>query len=47
MERAVEELDLPTGPVSVLRLLWRLRRGVDEEIERVREIGAELTARLG
>ena len=46
VDQAVDELDLPTGPVSALRLLWRLRRGVGEEVDRVRDIGEELIARL-
>lgn len=46
VDRAVEELDLPTGPVSALRLLWRLRKGVGEEVDRVTEIGQELIERL-
>ena len=46
VDRAVEELDLPTGPVSALRLLWRLRKGVGEEVDRVTEIGQELIDRL-
>lgn len=32
---AVEEADLPTGPASLLRLIWRLRKGVGPEIERL------------
>lgn len=46
VDDAVAEPDLPTGPMSVLRLVWRLRRGVDDEVARVRAVGDELRERL-
>jgi len=32
---AVAEADIPTGPVGFLRLMWRLRRGVGPEVDRL------------
>ncbi len=32
---AYEEADLPTGPMALLRLIWRLRKGVGPEIDRL------------
>lgn len=34
-DAAVAEADLPTGPVSLLRLVWRLRKGVGPEVDRL------------
>lgn len=35
IDRAMERADLPTGPVSVIRFLYRLRKGVGSEVERL------------
>lgn len=32
---ATEKADLPTGPLSVIRFLFRLRKGVGSEVERL------------
>jgi hypothetical protein len=32
---AVAEADIPTGPVGFLRLMWRLRKGVGPEVDRL------------
>ena len=34
-ETAVAEADIPTGPASFMRLVWRLRKGVGPEVERL------------
>lgn len=34
-DSAVVAADLPTGPVALLRLVWRLRKGVGPEITRL------------
>lgn len=39
-DAAIAEADLPTGPVAFLRLMWRLRKGVGPEVER---LGAVVT----
>ncbi len=44
---AVDRADLPTGPLSIIRFLWRLRRGVGSEVERVRDVVADLGTELG
>lgn len=44
---ALEDADLPTGPISVARLLVRLRRdGADDEIDRLRGVLAGLSEGL-
>lgn len=35
---AVDEADLPTGPVAFLRMVWRLRNGVGPEVERLEAV---------
>lgn len=35
---ATEKADLPTGPLSVIRFLYRLRKGVGTEVERLDKI---------
>ncbi len=39
---AVQEADLPTGPAAFMRLIWRLRKGVGPEVERLAAVVAEL-----
>jgi hypothetical protein len=34
-QTAIAEADVPTGPASFLRMVWRLRKGVGPEIERL------------
>ena len=41
-ESAVAEADLPTGPASFLRLVWRLRKGVGPEVERLAGVVEQL-----
>ena len=35
IDRAMDDADLPTGPISILRFLSRLRRGVGSEVRRL------------
>lgn len=35
IDRAMERADLPTGPISIVRFLVRLRRGVGKEVTRL------------
>ncbi len=42
LDDAVEELDIPAGPVSLLRFAWRLRRGAGAEVDRVAAIARRL-----
>ena len=46
-DAALTEADLPTGPVAFLRLIWRLRKGVGPEVERLGEVVGRLQDRLG
>ena len=34
-DTAIAEADIPTGPASFLRMIWRLRKGVGPEIDRL------------
>ena len=43
---AIDDADLPTGPIAVLGLLWRLRKGVGPEVDRVRAIVSRLKTQL-
>ena len=43
---ALAEADLPTGPVPFLRMLWRLRKGVASEFDRLVEIVKHLSTGL-
>lgn len=43
---AIEEADVPTGPVGFLRLIWRLRRGVGPELERLGVVVSKLKGQL-
>ena len=45
-EVAIAEADIPTGPAGFLRLIWRLRKGVGPEIERLGEVVTRLKAQL-
>ena len=45
-ETAVAEADIPTGPTSLLRLVWRLRRGVGPEIDRLTAVVQKLRTDL-
>lgn len=44
---AIAEADVPTGPIGLLRLVWRLRKGVGPEIERLGEVVTRLRSELG
>ena len=46
-DAALAEADLPTGPAGFLRLIWRLRKGVGPEVERLGEVVARLQQELG
>ena len=43
---AIDEADLPTGPVSAMRFAWRLRRGGGAETDRLRTILTKVKAEL-
>lgn len=43
---ATEKADLPTGPVSVIRFLYRLRKGVGPEVARLDKIMDDLRDEL-
>ena len=43
---AIEEADIPTGPAGFFRLIWRLRKGVGPEIERLGEVVTRLESQL-
>lgn len=43
---ALAEAELPTGPVGFLNLIWRLRKGVGPEIERLGAVVAKLKSQL-
>jgi hypothetical protein len=45
-DAAIEQADIPTGPVGFLRLMWRLRQGVGPEIERLGAVVARLQGQL-
>ena len=42
VDRAVDQFDIPSGPVSMARLAWRLRRGTGDEIERIKQVALQL-----
>lgn len=46
IEAATEKADLPTGPMSVIRFLYRLRKGVGVEVERLDKIMDDLRDEL-
>lgn len=43
---AIAEADIPTGPLGLLRLVWRLRNGVGPEIERLGLVVTRLESEL-
>lgn len=45
-DAAVAEADLPTGPMAFLRLVWRLRKGISPEVERLGAVVVRLQKRL-
>lgn len=45
-DHAVDELKLPLGPISTPRFAFRLRRGVDAEIDRMAAVLVELRDQL-
>lgn len=45
-DTAIAEADLPTGPVAFLRLIWRLRKGVGPEVERLGAVVTRLRSDL-
>ena len=46
IDRAMDRADLPTGPLSVIRFVYRLRRGVGAEVERLDVIIEDLREEL-
>jgi len=46
-DSAIAEADLPTGPAGFLRLIWRLRKGVGPEVERLGDVVTKLKGQLG
>lgn len=46
IDRALSDLDVPSGPVSAARFAWRLRKGTGVEIDRVTEVVASLRHEL-
>ena len=42
LDDAIEELDVPAGPISLMRFAWRLRRGVGAEVDRVADLARRL-----
>ena len=45
-DTAIAEADIPTDPVGFLRLVWRLRKGVGPEIERLGTVVTRLKGEL-
>lgn len=45
-DTAIAEADIPTGPVGFLRFIWRLRRGVGPELERLGVVVSRLRSGL-
>ena len=43
---ALAEAELPTGPIGFLSLIWRLRKGVGPEVERLGAVVAKLRSQL-
>lgn len=46
IDHALERADLPAGPISVIRFLVRLRRGVGSEVERLDSVLDDLREEL-
>ncbi|MEM9201796.1 MAG: hypothetical protein AAGC53_09050, partial [Actinomycetota bacterium] len=46
IQDAIEQLALPTGPVSGLRFAWGLRDGIDAELENATDVITTLRERL-
>ncbi len=46
IDEAIDAADLPTGPLAIARFLFRLRRGVGTEVDRIRAIVSELMTSL-
>ena len=47
IDGAIAEANLPTGPVGFLKMIWRLRKGVGPEIERLGSVIARFKSDLG
>ena len=45
-DTAIVEADIPTDPLGFLRMIWRLRKGVGPEIERLGAVVTRLRGRL-
>ena len=45
-DTAIAEADLPTGPVGFLKLVWRLRKGIGPEVERLGAVVTRLKSEL-
>ena len=46
IDSAMEKADLPTGPITVIRFLYRLRKGVGPEVQRLDTIMHDLRDEL-
>ncbi len=39
---AIERAALPTGPIAAMRFAWRLRKGADHEVARLKDVVSDL-----
>lgn len=46
IDHAMDRADLPTGPISIVRFLFRLRRGVSSEVKRLDTVLDDLREEL-
>lgn len=47
IDRALDDADLPTGPIAAMKFAWRLRKGPGPEFDRLGTITSKLAAELG
>ncbi len=45
-QAAIDEADIPTSPAGFLRMIWRLRKGIGPEVERLGEVVTRLKSQL-
>ena len=43
---AIDDADLPTGPIAAIRFAWRMRGGVGDEVDRLRVIAERVSEHL-
>ena len=46
LDRAIEDLAVPSGPASMAKMAWRLRRGTGAEVDRIRDVALRLQREL-